>query len=224
MNIFLFAPGLLLLLILRFGVLGSIPKLSICAVLQLILGLPFLLDNPVGYIARSFNLGRVFIYFWSVNWKFIPEDIFLSKEWGLGLLFLTVAFWALFCLFKWLPKQKNLLFFGFSKNTDNISPEYITAILFSSNFIGIVFSRSLHYQFYVWYFHTLVYLLWFITGYPVMMKIAIMAAIEVSWNIFPSNETSSMLLFASHIIMLIGLWFTDAWDSLTVYVTKKKME
>lgn len=33
-------------------------------------------------------------------------------------------------------------------------------ILFSSNLVGMVFARSLHYQFYVWYFYSLPFLLW----------------------------------------------------------------
>lgn len=41
----------------------------------------------------------------------------------------------------------------------NISAQIIF-ILFSSNFLGVCCSRSLHYQFYIWYFHTLPYLLW----------------------------------------------------------------
>jgi len=84
MNVLLFAPGLLLLLFYRFGILRTIPKLMICAFLQVVLGLPFLLDNPIGYISRSFNLGRVFIYYWSVNWKFIPEEFFFNSNLGIN--------------------------------------------------------------------------------------------------------------------------------------------
>lgn len=40
MNILLFAPGLLFLLLWRFGLLGAIPKLAICAVLQVREGSP----------------------------------------------------------------------------------------------------------------------------------------------------------------------------------------
>ena len=36
----------------------------------------------------------------------------------------------------------------------------ILLTLFLSNFIGICFARSLHYQFYVWYYHSLPLLLW----------------------------------------------------------------
>ncbi len=41
--------------------------------------------------------------------------------------------------------------------------------LFTANFIGLCFSRSLHYQFYVWYYHTLPYLLW-LTPLPTVFK------------------------------------------------------
>lgn len=34
MNVLLFAPGLLFLLLLKFGLRGALPKLGICAVLQ----------------------------------------------------------------------------------------------------------------------------------------------------------------------------------------------
>eukprot|EP00978_Attheya_sp_CCMP212_P024149 scaffold75470_cov51-Attheya_sp.AAC.1 len=70
MNVLLFAPGLLLLLLQATpNVYETIFCLSICAMVQLVLGAPFLLTYPVSYIRKAFEFDRVFFYKWTVNWK-----------------------------------------------------------------------------------------------------------------------------------------------------------
>lgn len=78
--------------------------------------------------------------------------------------------------------------------------------LFLANFIGIVCARSLHYQFYVWYFHSLPYLVWF-TDYNLSLKFLIMGLIEYAWNTYPSTNASSALLHISHVILLAGIGY-----------------
>ena len=70
MNVLLFAPGLLLLLLQSSeGIAETIICLSICAGIQVILGAPFLLTYPVSYIRKAFEFDRVFFYKWTVNLK-----------------------------------------------------------------------------------------------------------------------------------------------------------
>ncbi|CRL00063.1 CLUMA_CG013349, isoform A [Clunio marinus] len=76
--------------------------------------------------------------------------------------------------------------------------------IFLINFIGVICSRSLHYQFYVWYFHSLPYLSWF-TDFPKSFKILILFLIEFCWNQYPSTIFSSLLLHACHLILLVGV-------------------
>ena len=76
--------------------------------------------------------------------------------------------------------------------------------IFLSNFIGIVCARSLHYQFYVWYFHSLPYLAWF-TEYDTRMKLLLLGLIELAWNTYPSTFFSSALLHFSHLSLLYGI-------------------
>lgn len=76
--------------------------------------------------------------------------------------------------------------------------------IFLMNFIGVICARSLHYQFYVWYFHSLPYLSWF-TDYHTSFKILILFLIEFCWNQYPSTIFSSVLLHTCHIFLLVGV-------------------
>ncbi|KAJ7294982.1 hypothetical protein O6H91_Y220100 [Diphasiastrum complanatum] len=67
MNVLLYAPGLLLVLLKALSLGGVLVALFIAAALQVLLGWPFLWSYPVAYISRAFNLGRVFIHFWFVT-------------------------------------------------------------------------------------------------------------------------------------------------------------
>ncbi|EDO46580.1 predicted protein, partial [Nematostella vectensis] len=203
MNVLLFAPGLLFLLLKKFGAWRTIPKLAICGVPQVLLGLPFLMDNPVGYISRSFNLGRQFFFIWTVNWRFLPEWLFLNRYFHAALLLLHLLTLFCFYLYKW--RGKRLYALRSLKKSGAHSNDLLVTILFTSNFLGMVFSRSLHYQFYVWYFHTIPYLLW-TTRLWTSARILILGVIELCWNTYPSTIASSLALHGCHLVLLGSLW------------------
>ncbi|NXW40110.1 ALG3 mannosyltransferase, partial [Nyctiprogne leucopyga] len=229
MNILLFAPGLLFLLLQRFGLLGCIPKLCICALLQVVLGLPFLLVNPVGYLTRSFDLGRQFQFKWTVNWRFLPEEVFQNRAFHATLLLAHLAGLMLFALHRWHRSKESILaLLKDPAERKHPSPPLtvnnilwqggqqecaqIVFVLFSSNFLGVCCSRSLHYQFYVWYFHTLPYLLWCTPTSKLahMPKVLLLGVIELCWNTYPSTVCSSLSLHICHGLVLLQLWYGTA--------------
>ncbi|XP_056148997.1 dol-P-Man:Man(5)GlcNAc(2)-PP-Dol alpha-1,3-mannosyltransferase isoform X2 [Lampris incognitus] len=217
MNVILFAPGLLFLLLSEFGMVRTIPKLSLCAAIQLLLGLPFLMENPIGYINRAFDLSRQFMFKWTVNWRFLPEWLFLSRYFHLVLLTAHLLTLLLFGLRRWKRPGEGILDLLKEPNKRKIPAQKLTAdqivlILFTSNFIGMCFCRSLHYQFYVWYFHTLPYLLWSggVKKLAHLLRVLILGLIELSWNTYPSTNYSSAALHVCHLIILLSLWLAPA--------------
>ncbi|KAK7093746.1 hypothetical protein V1264_007441 [Littorina saxatilis] len=131
MNLLLFAPALLFLLMITQGTLGTILHLTICALPQLLLALPFLLVNPKGYMVRSFDLGRQFFYKWTVNWRLLPEDIFLNRSFQIGLLACHLTALLLFCFFKWKKLYPGVKLSLWMKplNFKNLHPIHILSAL-----------------------------------------------------------------------------------------------
>lgn len=73
------------------------------------------------------------------------------------------------------------------------------------------------------YFHTIPFLLWH-TGFPVPMRVALLVAIEFSWNVYPSTPLSSTVLHVSHLVTIAGLWLgTDSAMSAAVVKGKKSL-
>ncbi|XP_015588799.1 lethal(2)neighbour of Tid protein [Cephus cinctus] len=216
MNILLFSPALLIAYLTNLGFIKTVIHLFICGVIQLLLGLPFLLVNPVAYIMGAFNLGRIFEFKWTVNWRFLPEDIFVNLYFHITLLALHLMVLAYFTP-NWITYMKSYAKLKYvqkgiehqmTKNTkvdmSTVSQLFIFP-LFAANFIGIAFSRSLHYQFYIWYFHTLPYIVW-CTHYETVTKIIILGIIELCWNTYPSTIFSSASLHLCHLALLYGLY------------------
>jgi alpha-1,3-mannosyltransferase len=216
MNILLFSPAILLMYLTCLGPKRTLMQLAICAAVQTVLGLPFILTNPVAYIHGAFNLGRVFLFEWTVNWRFLPEDIFTSSYFHISLLALHITLLlyfyssALACLRSYATligiekKVRRQLSERPEKVNMDTASQLLLLPLFTANLIGIACSRSLHYQFYVWYFHSLPYLLWS-TRFTSIGRLCILGIIELCWNTFPSTSLSSIMLHVCHIIILLGL-------------------
>lgn len=187
---------------------------------QIILGLPFLRHNWFNYLHKAFELSRVFTYEWTVNWKFLPEDIFVSKQLALGLLCAHLFFLVLF-----LQKHFNII--GtfravFYKPLAIYEPfpirsEVIVTSLFVSNFVGIAFARTLHYQFYSWFYPTLPYLLWK-TNMPLLFKVYSLITAEFAFNTFPATQASSVSLQLINMFLIISLYFSDDTSKYVAYL------
>jgi len=50
----------------------------------------------VSYIIGAFDLSRVFLYEWTVNWRFLPEEIFVDRTFHLALLGVHISLLLLF--------------------------------------------------------------------------------------------------------------------------------
>ena len=101
MSILLYLPGLLVILFKRKGLLRTVVYMVILVMTQIFFAVPFLMEDARAYAQSAFNLGRVFLYKWTVNWRFIEEDVFLSSRFAMTLLVGHATVLILFGLFKW---------------------------------------------------------------------------------------------------------------------------
>ncbi|KAI0341804.1 glycosyltransferase family 58 protein [Trametopsis cervina] len=214
MSALLYLPGILVVLFKRTGAITTARHMLVLILSQAAIGSQFLNAYPTSYLKYSYELTRAFLYKWTVNWRFVSEETFLSSAWARSLLLGHVATLVAFGAFRWCKRDGgtfSLVSRGLRSPFEApywapITADYVTTVLFTANLIGILFARSLHYQFYSWYAQQLPFLAWR-TTYPAPLKVLLILGIEYAWNVFPSTPTSSAILCLSHIVLLAGIWF-----------------
>jgi alpha-1,3-mannosyltransferase len=102
MNILLFAPGMAFL---YYSALGfqSIFAAALVILVQILLAYPFW-THWQEYLSKAFELDRVFLYKWTVNWKMLTEEQFLAPLFSSSLLVIHLALLIL-ALRKWSGGQ-----------------------------------------------------------------------------------------------------------------------
>jgi alpha-1,3-mannosyltransferase len=238
MNLLLVIPGLGFVFLQALGIDRSVTQALIIAQSQSVFAYQFVRMNWRSYVGNAFQLNRQFLYKWTVNWRFVPESTFLSAPFALGLLAAHVSLLLIFAFTRWTaPSKRSLpdtlrLFLatyplGESDLTDaisaRVSPTFIMTTLLTSNAIGMLCARSLHYQFYAWAAWATPFLLWRAGMHPVLIY-GTWAAQEWAWNVYPSTPESSMVAVGALVVTVAGVWWGTGSEGLTDVTEKGKKE
>jgi alpha-1,3-mannosyltransferase len=236
MSLLLSLPAFGIILLLVRGLRGGLKQAQMMAQLQFLIAFPFLPINWKGYLGRAFEFSRQFFFKWTVNWRFVGEEMFLSKEFSTALLVGHATALAAFAITRWLkPGGKtvpellrkmwpwNEPFGPEAQRTvaKRITPQYVLTTVLTANIIGMLFARSLHYQFYAYLAWATPFLLWKSGIHPALQYL-LWAAQEWAWNVYPSTGLSSKVVVGVLALQVAGVWRGTKDDYRHVETTAQK--
>lgn len=189
MSALLYVPGLAMIVYSLRGWKGASVGVPMVLV-QAAVAYPFR-KYPKSYIKGAFNLGRQFLYKWTVNWRFVPEEVFSSPRFASSLLAIHVS--VLLALARLTIRGR-------------LSPRNIARVLTVSNLIGIACARSLHYQFYAWFYWSIPLLAADCAEMltQVLVIPALCICIEFSWLTYPSTAISSAFSLGCMCVLILS--------------------
>lgn len=190
---------------------------------QILIATPFIERRTGGdfwaYFERAFEFTRAFLFKWTVNWRFVGEERFLSKEFAVGLLILHASILITFAHTKWVqPSASGLQNFvrklfqdtslaEMDRIAKRLTPEVVTDAMLGCLVIGLLCARSLHYQFYAYLGWATPYLVWRGTG-SMAITLTICAAQEWAWLVFPSTDVSSAVVVGCLALQVVSALIT----------------
>jgi alpha-1,3-mannosyltransferase len=162
-----------------------------------------------------------------VNWKFLPEYLFVNPLWSFVLLLghiVGLIIWYQFIVRRIFDSLRiSYQQEANKKRTGVLLDRVIVTTLFQCQFIGVVFARSIHYQFYAWYFHSLPWILYSL-GINLPQSCLLLLAIEIVYNSYPPSWYMSMILQCCHLYIISQMLSFDSHRRITFFLSKSIKE
>jgi alpha-1,3-mannosyltransferase len=160
MNAVLYLPAVYLIVSKSQGIFKGTSSLILILILQVVFAYPYMTDYPLQYFHSAYDFNRSFASHNSFNWAFLPQTIMEKESFKNSLLVLHLIFLLYFLFTKWLRIKTMLKDLGvfppkLCGELTKQDSKYVAETFFICNFIGIVFSRGLYYQYVSWYLFTI---------------------------------------------------------------------
>lgn len=178
-------------------------------------------------MSRAFEFTRQFLFKWTVNWRFVGEEVFLSRDFATALAIANLSLLGSFLITHWTrPSGLSVisliatLFKPLPPKVQQqislrITPTFVMTAILSSLVSGVLCARSLHYQFYAYLAWSTPFLLWRSRLHPIPIY-AVWAAQEWAWNVYPSTNASSMVVVGCLAVQVLGVWWGTRNDFVDV--------
>lgn len=225
MVLLLVAPGLTFVLVQGMGLQNALIFGASVVGLHALIGGPFLQVAPWEYVRNAFDFGRAFLFQWTVNWRFMGEDLFLSKSFAWSLLAVHLSSLVVFATTTWIAPTSHEFWDFLQTHLDRtnvevkkmvsrkVTPIFVMDTMLASLAVGLLCARSLHYQFFAYLGWATPYLLWRTGGGPTWV-IVNWAAQEYCWLMFPSTPISSMVVVFELALQVLSILLAPSLDQI----------
>ncbi|KAI9796849.1 MAG: dolichyl-P-Man:Man(5)GlcNAc(2)-PP-dolichol alpha-1,3-mannosyltransferase [Candelina submexicana] len=224
MSLLLVLPAIGIVLLQAVSAGRAVRQAMLIGQVQLLLASPFLPKNAIGYLSRAFDFSRQFLFKWTVNWKFIGEEAFLSRPFSISLLLAHLVILLLFTSTRWIKPSRrsfpDVIRMAIHSPTpeaqtlisSRVKADFVLTTFLTANAIGMLCARSLHYQFYSWIAWATPFLLWR-AGYHPVVQYTLWAAQEWAWNVYPSTPASSGVVVGVLLLTVVGVFWGTGKDA-----------
>lgn len=225
MSLLLVLPAVGWVLYMALGPGGALATAGAMLQYQVLVAWPFISQYPFEYLGRAFEFGRRFEWKWTVNWRWVGREGFEDERFASALMVGHVVVLGLFVVERWMRQAGTgvgevlgslVRSQGVQRMREvqgRVMPEFVLTSVLTSNAVGMLFARSLHYQFYSWLAWGSPYLLWRSGASPVAVVLA-WAAQEWAWNVYPSTAISSAVVVLSLAWQVYGIWAAPPVEEL----------